>query len=101
MVKTPKNNFEIAADFLLKEAGARVEIGEYEYVSTAVRVLYPLIASWLKAAGMKPVTEKAIANWFYQEKPPAWAAAFVVERATQAAIKSGKSLEVKIFAQAS
>ncbi|MEH1778511.1 MAG: hypothetical protein V7L26_05075 [Nostoc sp.] len=76
MAKQPRNKFEQIAAQMVKAAGYSVEYGEYEFVSTATRLIEPLVVQWYAAAEIPPPVTGTIERWFYN-RPPAWAIAFL------------------------
>lgn len=78
MAKQPKNRLEEIAQQLITDAGLAVEIGEYEFVSTATRLIQPMVGKWYLNAGLTPPQTDTIAKWFYRGKPPDWVIAFLV-----------------------
>ncbi|MFN6567951.1 hypothetical protein [Dendronalium sp. ChiSLP03b] len=73
----PKNKLEEIAAEAIKLAGLTVRIGEYEFVSTAVRLLEPFISAWYRKAELDPPSTATISRWFYTS-PPKWAIALLV-----------------------
>ncbi len=65
------------AQKLIERSHNRVYPGEYEYVSTAARLISQQISSFYQAAGLQPPTEKTVRNWFYKNSCPDWAIAII------------------------
>lgn len=78
MAKQPRTIIQRIAADMVKEAGYTVEFGEYEFVSTAVRVIEPVINKWYEGTGVTPPTTRTIENWIYREKPPEWATTLLI-----------------------
>ncbi|MBN3890071.1 MAG: hypothetical protein HWQ43_13160 [Nostoc sp. JL31] len=65
----PKNKLEEIAVKAVKLAGLHTRLGDYEFVSTAVRLLEPFIAAWYHRAELSPPSTATICKWFYSEPP--------------------------------
>lgn len=70
MAKQPRTQLQAIAAEMVKEAGYTVEFGEYEFVSTAVRVIQPVITKWYEGTGFPPPVKRTIENWLYKDNPP-------------------------------
>jgi hypothetical protein len=60
----PKNKLEEIAVKAVKLAGLHTRLGDYEFVSTAVRLLEPFIAAWYHRAELSPPSTATICKWF-------------------------------------
>ncbi|AFY45746.1 hypothetical protein [Nostoc sp. PCC 7107] len=79
MSKFPQNKLQQIAQEMVKAAGYTVEFGEYEFVSTATRLIEPLIHKWYEGTGYTPPTTKTISCWLYKKQVPEWVVIFLIK----------------------
>ncbi|RCJ38687.1 hypothetical protein A6770_39480 [Nostoc minutum NIES-26] len=65
------------AQKLIERNHNHVYPGEYEYVSTAARLVSEQISTFYRTAGLQPPAEKTVRNWFYKNSCPDWAIAII------------------------
>lgn len=78
MAKSPQNKLQQIAQEMVKAAGYTVEFGEYEFVSTATRLIEPLIHKWYAGTGYTPPATKTISCWLYKKQVPEWVVIFLI-----------------------
>lgn len=70
------NKIDIFAQVLIGQTQRPVYPGEYEYVSTASRLILTQIEKYFEGTGAQPPAPKTVKNWFYGECPD-WAIAIL------------------------
>jgi hypothetical protein len=89
----PKNKLEEIAVKAVKLAGLHTRLGDYEFVSTAVRLLEPFIAAWYHRAELSPPSTATICKWFYNQ-PPKWAIALLVNEQQKIFEQVSRNLQI-------